>query len=195
MQSLQILGMGLVAFVSTSIDNLGVLVAFFAARELDPRSVWAGYLAIAVGVAGAAWAASKLALLLPAQDLGYVGVVPLLLGVRSAWQLRRPEPRPIVALPKAVGVLAVALVTLAQSVDNLIVYVSLFADSASRLKPTLFGALVGSAALWCALGFWLGRRSLLAEPLRRAMRFALPVLLMAVGAYILRDTLTDVVPG
>ncbi len=190
-QSLQILGMGLVAFVSTSIDNLGVLVAFFAARELDPRSVWAGYLAIAFGVAGAAWAASRLAVLLPAQYLGYIGIVPLLLGVRSAWQLRRPEPRVVVAPPKVAGALAVALVTLAQSADNLIVYVSLFADSASKLKPTLFAALVGSAAVWCSLGFWLGRRSLLADPLRRVMRFALPVLLMAVGAYILRDTLTD----
>ena len=195
MQSLQILGMGLVAFVSTSIDNLGVLVAFFAARELDPRSVWAGYLVIAFGVAGAAWTASRLAVLLPAQYLGYVGIVPLLLGARSAWQLRRPEPRVVVAPPKVAGALAVALVTLSSSADNLVVYVSLFADSANKLKPTLFAALVGSAALWCSLGFWLGRRSSLADPLQRAMRFALPVLLMAVGTYILRDTLTDVVPG
>ena len=191
-QSLQIFGMGLVAFVSTSIDNLGVLVGFFAARELDPRSVWAGYLAIACGVAGAAWTASRLAVLMPAQYLGYVGIVPLLLGARSAWRLRRQEPRVVVAPPKAAGALAVALVTLAQSADNLIVYVSLFADSASRLRPTLFAALVGSAAVWCALGFWLGRRSLLARPLERGMRFALPVLLIAVGVYILSDTVTDV---
>ena len=194
-ESLQILGMGLVAFVSTSLDNLGLLVAFFAGRELDPRSVCAGYLAIAFGVAGAAWTASRAALLLPAPSLGYVGIVPLLLGVRSAWQLRRPERRVVVAPPKVAGALAVALVTLAQSADNLVVYASLFADSAARLKPTLFAALAWSAVVWCALGFWLGRRSLLAGPLQRAMRFALPVLLVAVGVYILRDTMTDIAPG
>ena len=191
MATLHVVGIGLVTFLSTSVDNLGTLVLFFAASEARPRAVCAGYLATACGVGAVAWATSQLSLFIPPAWLGYLGIVPIGLGLRSIRGLRRSGPG-AVAPPKASRAWDVALVTAAQSADNLVVYAALFADSAARLDPILFATLAAAAALWCGLGFWLGRRSPLAGSLQRAARFVLPVLLIAVGAYICLDTATDV---
>ena len=188
---LQIVGVGLAAFVSTSFDNLGVLLAFFGVRGGRPRAVCAGYLVATCGVAVAAWAGARLVGSLPAERLGYFGVIPIALGLRGAWQLRGPQSSARGAPPKQTGSLPIALVTLAQSADNLAVYVSLFADCRDSLRLGLFAVLVVAAASWCALGFWLARRSPLARPLQRRVRFVLPVLLIAVGVFLLSDTAID----
>jgi len=189
--SLQIIGVAAVAFVSTSMDNLGMLLAFFAARGCRPRRVAAGYLGSEWIVIGAAWGASQFSRSFSPESLGYLGVVPIALGIRRAWQLRGPA-RGAAAWSPATGTMAVALVNVAQNSDNLMVFTCLFADSATELHGAAFGALAASAAAWCGLGFWLARRSPLAQPLQRVSRLALPFLLIAIGAYILADTETDV---
>jgi len=99
----------------------------------------------------------------------------------------------LAAAPAAAGFMTALLLTLAQGVDNLLVYMSLFADSRNELDLRVFVTLAACATGWCAGAFWLARRSPLAGVLRRAMRFALPFLLIAVGIYMLKDTVTDVI--
>jgi cadmium resistance protein CadD (predicted permease) len=181
-----------VAFLSTSLDNFGAMIALFAAHELRPRRVAAGYLGASWTVAAAAWGGSKLVELLPAPYLGLLGVIPLGLGLRRAWELRRSAPDVAGGVPTAGDALTAALVTLAQSADNSLVYVSLFADTADRLDSRLFATLVACPVLWCALAYWVARRSPVRGFLRRAMRLTLPFLLIALGIYILSDTVTDV---
>lgn len=67
---------------------------------------------------------------------------------------------------------------------------SLFAGTADELDGLLFATLVTCGAFWCALAFWLARHSPLAGVLQRALRFALPFVLIAVGTYILGHTVT-----
>lgn len=190
--SLQIIGVGTVAFVSTSVDNLAVLVALFSARQLRPRRVALGYLGAIWIVAGAAWGGSKLLNLVLATDFGFLGVIPLGLGITRAWGLRRFAPDIAAPVPATGGAVATALVTLAQSTDNAVVFLSLFADTANELDARLFTTLAGCALVWCAFAFWLARHSPLAGILQRAMRFMLPFVLIAVGMYILSNTVTDV---
>ena len=190
--ALQLIGVAAAAFASTSVDSFGVLVALFAARDLQPWRVACGYLGAVWIVTGAAWAGSKAVEFLPVTDFGILGLIPLGLGIERAWRLLRSEGDAVAVPPSAGGVVVVALVTLAQSADNAMVYLSLFADSASRLDSLLFVSLAACAAAWCGLAFWLARHSPLARSLQRAMRFALPILLLGVGAYILSATVTDV---
>ena len=162
-------------------------------RDLRPRRVALGYVAASWILTGAAWGGSKLAELLPATDLGLLGVIPLGIGIRRAWELRQAPPAPGTSAPVAAGVVTAASLTLAQGADNFLVYTSLFADSKNGLDLHVFIALAACAAGWCACAFWLARHSPLAGVLRRAMRFALPFLLIAVGIYMLSDTVTDVI--
>jgi cadmium resistance protein CadD (predicted permease) len=189
--SVQIIAIAALAFVSTSIDNLAVLIAFFAARDLRPRRVVLGYLCATWFVAGAAWAGSKLVEFVPVLNLGFLGVIPLGLGIQRAWGLRRSAPDIVAPTPTAGGAVAVALVTLAQNADNFAVFLALFADSANSLHGAVLASLATCAAFWCAFAFGLAQHSPLAGTFRRAMRFALPFLLITVGAYILSETATD----
>jgi hypothetical protein len=104
-----------VAFLSTSLDNVGAMIALFAAHELRPRRVAAGYLGASWVVAAAAWGGSKLVELLPTPYLGLLGLIPLGLGVQRASALRRPGPELAGGVPTDGGALTAALVTLAQS--------------------------------------------------------------------------------
>lgn len=170
-----------------------MLIALFVARDLRPWRVAVGYLGAAWVVAGSAWAGSKLLESVPLMDLGILGAIPLGLGIARAWKLRRPARGVTTPEPNAAaGVVMAALLTLAQSADNGIVLLSLFADTADELDGLLFATLAICAALWCALAFWLARHSPLAGVLQRALRLALPFVLIAVGTYILGHTVTDV---
>jgi len=191
-QALQIIGAATVAFLSTSVDNLSVLVGLFAARDLRPRRVAFGYVGASWIMTGAAWGGSKALDMLPAADLGFLGVIPLGLGIQRAWALRRSAADVALPVPTDGGIVATALLTFAQSADNLGVYTAIFADSKSALDGLVFVTLAGCATGWWALAFWLARNSPVAGALQRSMRFVLPLLLIAVGIYILSDTVTDV---
>jgi cadmium resistance protein CadD (predicted permease) len=189
---LQIVAVAVVGFLSTSLDNLGVLVALFAAREIAPWRLAAIYFAVTWTLIGLGWGMSALAEYAIEENVGYLGVVPIALGIRSAWLLRHPGRDASASVSTVAGSIAAALLMFATSADNLLVALSLFADAARALDPTLCATLVACSVGWCALAFWLARRSPVAMVLQRAVRPLLPLLLVAVGVYILIDTATDV---
>jgi len=189
---LQIFAVALVGFLSTSLDNLGVLVALFAAREVAPWRLAAIYFAVTWTLIGLGWGMSAVAEYAIEEKVGYLGVVPIALGIRSAWLLRRPARDLSASASQVAGSIAAAALMFATSADNLLVSLSLFADAARALDSTLFATLVACSVGWCALAFWLARRSPIATVLQRAVRPLLPLLLVAVGLYILIDTATDV---
>jgi len=189
---LQIVAVAVVGFLSTSLDNLGVLVALFAAREIAPWRLAAIYFAVTWTLTGLGWGMSALAEYAIEENVGYLGVVPIALGIRSAWLLRHPGRDASASASTVAGSIAAALLIFATSADNLLVALSLFADAARALDPTLCATLVACSVGWCVLAFWLARRSPVAMVLQRTVRPLLPLLLVAVGVYILIDTATDV---
>jgi cadmium resistance protein CadD (predicted permease) len=190
---LEIVVVASIAFLSTGFDNLGVLVAGFATRELDARRIAAGYIVASALVVVASLAGANLVELAPLGAIAYLGVLPIALGLRQLWQLRTRTTQ--VPQERALrGGLSVAVVTLAQSADNVVVFVSLFADTSRALDATVLMTLLAWSVAWTVAAFWLARHSPLADLLGRAMRVMLPFLLIAVGVYILLDTATDVAP-
>jgi len=188
---LEIIGVALLAFLSTSLDNLGVLAALFATRELRPGQLAAEYLAITGALTALGWAAALLAEMAIAEHLAYLGWIPIGLGLRSAWRLRGGT-RASEPMPPPAGWLAAALLILSTSADNLLISISLFAHSPRASDPLLFVTLVVCSAAWCGLAFWIARRSPIAGTLQRWARPLLPFLLVAVGVYILSETPTEV---
>ena len=82
------LGIGIVVFASTNIDDIFLLAAFFADPRLRHRSIVIGqYLGIGALVLVSALAA-LLALALPEGWVALLGVVPLLLGLSRLRALR-----------------------------------------------------------------------------------------------------------
>jgi cadmium resistance protein CadD (predicted permease) len=192
------LGIGIVVFASTNIDDLFLLAAFFADTRLRHRSIVLGqYLGIGALVLVSALAAI-LALTIPEGWVALLGIAPLLLGLAKLPALRvakagtegdrdarRMQDQEHAAERRLrLPVLAVASVTIANGGDNLAVYVPLFATQfeAVATYALTFAVMTG---VWCALGYFLVNKTVLGGAVRRYGHIILPIVLIALGIYIL----------
>ena len=178
--SLGVIGQAAAMFAVTNVDDLVLLAVFFghAGALTVVAGQFLGFGAIlAVSVAGALGAG-----LLPDGAVRWLGVLPILLGIRAAWQAWRRddgEPAP------ATGVLGIAAVCFANGGDNIGVYVPAFAAAGpGGLVGYSVVFLVGVAA-WCLAGRFLATRPSVARVLARWGHVVLPVVLIALGVLIL----------
>jgi cadmium resistance protein CadD (predicted permease) len=200
--SLPDLSIGIVVFVATNIDDLFVVAAFLADPGLRRRAVVAGqYLGIGALVLTSALAA-WLVLAVPEGWVALLGVLPLALGLRKLvalrWEVRRNDAGVELGRVRAheraaelrlhSQALAIAGVTVANGGDNLGAYVPLFATAFDLIAAyaLIFAVMTG---LWCALAYLLVNNPVLGPPLRRYGHVALPVVLIALGLYILSGAL------
>lgn len=187
----QIIAVSVAAFASTNFDTLSLLVALHGEARRAAGRIAAGYLSATLLVALLAWAASSGLELLPLRWLDYLGVIPIALGVKRARELWLPKPAAGAQPPHASSALAVATLTLSQSVDNFAVLASLFADTRESLEPVIFASVVACALGLDALARWLAHSAPAARAIRRASRFLLPAALLAVGVHLLMDATTE----
>jgi len=199
---LSTIGIGIVVFASTNIDDIFVVAAFFADSRLRYRSVVVGqFLGMGALVLASALAA-LLALAIPKGWVALLGFVPLFLGLRRLLMLRGgiggekehieehliQDQEHMVEHRVHSQVLAVAAVTVANGGDNLGVYIPLFATAPNAIVAyaLIFAVMT---AVWCALGYSLVNNRVLGGPIRHYGHVVLPFVLIALGIYILSDAL------
>jgi cadmium resistance protein CadD (predicted permease) len=189
---LGLLGQAVGMFAVTNIDDILILALFFgqasgAGRAGAMRIVlgqYLGFMAIlAAAVVGALGAG-----LLPEQAVPYLGLLPLLLGLRAAWRAWRErgsddsdEP----ATAGGPGILQVAAVTLANGGDNIGVYVPVFAVAGPGGMAVYAAVFLIGVGLWCAAGRYFATRPVIAKALSRWGHVLLPVVLIGIGLLIL----------
>lgn len=184
-------GIGFLAFAVTNIDDLFVLVAFFAGRAFRTGQIVVGqYLGIAALIAASA-TSYFLRLVLPGEWIGLVGILPIALGIREAIEhVRDLRQRPArgeesEAAGAGRGALSVAAVTIANGGDNIGVYVPLFAASSPLEIALLAAVFLGMTAVWILLAWAVVSNRLFGHHIRRVGRYALPVVLLGLGIFIL----------
>ncbi len=178
-----LLGRAAAMFAATNVDDLVLLAVFFgqaAGRRGELKVVggqFLGFAAIlAASVAGALGAG-----LLPDDAVRWLGVLPVLLGIRAAWQAWRQDDEP----SPAAGLLGIAVVCFANGGDNVGVYVPAFAATGpAGLAGYVVVFLVG-VAVWCVAGRFLATRPGVARVLARWGHVVLPAVLIALGVLIL----------
>ena len=184
-----VVGVAAALFATTNVDDLVVLVAFFADRRFSPRQVVAGQFLGIVALVGASLLLAVAALALPVAWVGLLGVVPILLGVRKLLQLRadREGEAGPTALPRRgrSNVLAVASVTVANGGDNLGVYTPVFAVLEPGELLTTVVVFASMTAGWCGAGYALVANPLVGGRIRGAGQVLLPFVLIAVGVLVL----------
>ncbi|GAA2880427.1 cadmium resistance transporter [Pseudonocardia halophobica] len=196
---LGVVGQAAGIFAVTNVDDL-LLLALWFGRAPDRRAAGKVVAGQYLGF-GAILAASLLGAVgagfLPSGVVPYLGLLPILLGLRAArgaWRARRDgeggdedddeddegdEPG------GGTGLLAVAAVTLANGGDNIGVYVPVFASTDSVglvIYAVVFLLLVG---VWCAAGRFLATRPFVARAISRWGHVLLPVVLIAIGVLVL----------
>ncbi|MEB3338931.1 MAG: cadmium resistance transporter [Leptolyngbyaceae bacterium] len=197
----QVLVTAIASFVATNIDDIVILMIFFAQVNSTFRTkhIVAGqYLGFTLLIL-ASLPGFFGALILPKAWIGLLGIVPIAIGMHQLLQREEEEDEPVPTLtvnPDAIkpSVIAsllapqtyqVAAVTFANGGDNIGIYVPLFASTnwaSLGLTLSVFFLLLGA---WCAIAYFLTRRPLIADTLTRYGERIVPFVLMGLGIFIL----------
>lgn len=194
---LAFLGQAAVLFAVTNIDDLIILALYFGRAGRRRRAVATvvvgQYLGFAVILSLSVAAALGVGLL-PEGAVPYLGLLPLLLGLRAAWVLWRERRRrrgPAEAtksaarIPREPGAWQVAGVTAANGGDNLGVYVPAFAAAGPGGAAAYVVVFLVGVAIWCVIGLFLTTRPVVARTFVRWGHVLMPVVLIGIGAVIL----------
>ena len=188
------IGVAVVAFVSTNLDNLFLLMALLSGAERRTAAIVIGYASAIALVLAVAVAASLVADIFSDTWLRFLGLIPLTMGIWRARHLARGfYAEPAASIRPATGAFSVFAVMLANSGDSLGVFASLLSETSEPLILVAIATSLAMACLWVAAARWVVEHPSLAPHLHRLDRILVPILLIAVGLYILTDTATDTV--
>jgi len=192
--SLATITQAVATFAVTNIDDLVVLAVFFGQarghRGAASRVIAGQYLGFVAIVAVATCTALASAALLPAAVLPYLGLLPIMLGLRAAWvawQHRGGEPPEGEGgtATRAPGIWQVAGVTFANGGDNVGVYVPMFAVATAGTVALYVTVFLVGVGVWCVAGRYFAGHRVVANTFARWGHLILPVVLIAVGTTIL----------
>jgi cadmium resistance protein CadD (predicted permease) len=194
-------GVGIAAFVSTNIDDLLILMAFFATPRFPPFQIVLGqYIGmgslIAVSLLGL-----LIALVVPRNLIGLIGLFPIAIGIKELLELHKKSndydnkdneeeqlakqhlqrSKKIAYLP----FLIVAAVTFSGG-EEIGIYTSLFATNNEVSQIIMLVSVVMVlTGFWCGLANYFINHSFLADRFRHIAARLLPFVLIGVGIYIL----------
>jgi cadmium resistance protein CadD (predicted permease) len=196
-----IVGVGIAAFVSTNIDDLLILMAFFATPRFPPFQIVLGqYIGmgslIAVSLLGL-----LIALVVPRNLIGLIGLFPIAIGIKELLELHKKSndydnkdneeeqlakqhlqrSKKITYLP----FLIVAAVTFSGG-EEIGIYTSLFATNNEVSQIIMLVSVVMVlTGFWCGLANYFVNHSFLADRFRHIAARLLPFVLIGLGIYIL----------
>ncbi|MGW6357689.1 cadmium resistance transporter [Streptomyces sp. NPDC055092] len=180
-------------FAVTNIDDILILALFFAQgaghRESTRRIVLGQYLGFAA-ILAVAVAAAFGATFLPESAIPYLGLLPLALGLKAAWQAWKDHgagghEEEEQAKEGGPSPLEVAAVTFANGGDNIGVYVPVFATAGVGGMTVYAVVFLVLMAVWCFAGRVFATRPVIAMALARWGHILLPLVLIAIGLLIL----------
>jgi cadmium resistance protein CadD (predicted permease) len=195
---LPVLGVAATAFVATNADNLVLLFAFLADRSFSAWRVIVGYAFGMLAIFALSWLVAWVAHLLRPEHVGFLGVVPIGLGLKRFYDrfVRRAESSDP-AFPQRSArsqIVTVALADVAHGPDTIVLFSALLADSDLVAQFAISIVYLFLVIGWCALGFFLLRHPRVRQPVQRYGDRISPYLLISVGIYIVLNTVHDLTP-
>jgi cadmium resistance transport/sequestration family protein len=179
------------SFISTNIDDIFMLMLFFAqCHTLRAKAKVAAGQYLGIGVLAALSLLGAVGLrLLPQPYIGLLGLLPLALGAKallSNSSAGGKQDSDSVS-PSAPGLLSVTLVTIAGGGDNIGVYIPLFAGLSPTEQICSLVVFALSTGLWCLLADRLSRLPGIQNIIHRYKHILIPTVLIGLGLYILAD--------
>lgn len=181
--------LSIVLFAGTHIDDLVLLISFFADRSVPRSSIVSGqYIGVTVLLLGSLLC-TQIVVLLPPLYMRLLGLVPLAIGLIKLPALFRGSPPDAgeVASTSTRGrhMGGVAAVTLASGGDNIGVYLPFFATHPPRARLTIIVVFLAMTSVWCFAAYWLATHRLLQPVIRQWGSRLVPIVLIGLGIHIL----------
>jgi len=188
-----ILGVAVVMFVSTNVDDIFVLLGFFSDTKFRARQIVIGqYFGITVLFAISLFA-SLISLVIPAAYIGLLGVAPIFIGLKKLWECWKgadadddPEDHEKASAGHG-NIAAVALVTMANGGDNISIYTPIFATRTMGEIAIIAFVFALMTAIWIGSARYLVNHHTIGEPIRRYGNRVVPFVLVALGLLILHE--------
>ena len=189
------IGTACLTFIITNIDNAFVLVTFFAesstSRNLTPLKITLGQyigftVVIVVSLIGFAAAAA-----LPSEPIGFLGLLPILLGAWRFFGLLFPEKDDTEEevlesqhIASAKSVFKVSLITIMNGGDNIGTYVPLFAQAKGAEIAVYIVVYYILLGVWCVTAFLIMKQKHILRIAEKYASFIIPFLYLGLGIYI-----------
>jgi cadmium resistance transport/sequestration family protein len=198
---------GITAFVATNIDDIIILLLFFAQVDANFRRrhiVIGQYLGFTLLIL-ASLPGFFGGLVVPREWIGLLGVLPIAIGLKQLLNRQEDtaqvqtvtsdfEPssarKPIVSLLSSVlspQTYKVAAVTVANGGDNISIYIPLFAGNNLVSLGVILGVFFFMVGVWCAIAYLLTRQPTIAQVLSRYGNAVVPFVLIGLGLFILYE--------
>jgi len=180
-------------FVATNIDDIVVLTVLFAvaARGTSRLRGWqivAGqYLGLITLIAVSFLAALGLTIV-PDEWVGLLGLIPLAIGVLALVRTLRGNDDEAESALKAVGLLGVAGITIANGGDNIAIYTPVFRTMSTADTLITIAVFLVLLALWCLLARAIGTNEKVTEALEKVEHWLVPVVFIGLGVFILIES-------
>lgn len=195
MEAIALILVAISAFAATNIDDLVVLMFFFAAGNEKNSIVIGQYLGF-LSIVMVSSTAYFLQFLVPSYFLSLLGIFPVAIGFKKLADLRQDDNREEdVELDDTSGswrkIFQVASVTFTNGGDNLGVYGPLFAGmSASNifLVIMVFMVMVG---IWCILAILMVENRFLQDKIEKYGHVLLPFVLITLGLLIIAGGIVE----
>jgi cadmium resistance protein CadD (predicted permease) len=191
-----LVSVGIAAFVSTNIDDLFILMIFFAAIKLPASQIILGQYIGMGSLIGISLVGSLITLVLPRNLIGLIGLFPIAIGIKELLELQKKNSeedderlsKKLQTKKIHLPFLTVAAVTFSGG-EEIGTYTALFATNKDVAAiTTIISVVMVLTALWCFLANYLVKHSFLADIFRRIGNRVLPFVLIGLGVYILVET-------
>jgi cadmium resistance protein CadD (predicted permease) len=190
MDFIGLLGVGITAFIASNIDDTFVLILLFLTPSLLPRHVILGqFLGIALLVLISSLA-SLLVLAIPIYALGFMGLIPIIIGIKRLIDLKEESETEEQNIKKgSTSVLSVAAITVSNGGDDIGAFTPLFAkyNAANEVifTVTLFMIMT---IIWCMVTYYIFKHPTIASRVSPISRIISPFALFGLGIYIIFDS-------
>jgi len=188
------------AYAATNLDNFILLVALLGRYRQHTVNVVAGFFVCTLVFALVALWIGTAANFVPVQYLGFLGFVPVAMGVYELIRLRRGGGQAAeTAEELADGGKKVFMTTLssqlANGTDTVVVFSVLFIDSAPAADALTMFTIAAMAFIFLCVGVYAVRHPALSQRIDRYAHRVMPFVLIVVGLYVVANTATDLMPA
>jgi cadmium resistance protein CadD (predicted permease) len=184
-----LIGIGITAFIASNIDDTFILIILFMTPGLSARNVTVGqFLGIIILVAVSSLAV-LLSLAIPPFAIGFLGIIPIVIGVKRLLEYRENEAEAY-AQKGYLSFLSVAAVTVSNGGDDIGVFTPLFAKYNGIVEfSLLISLLMIMTGIWCIVTYYFLRHPFIASRINALSKIVTPFALISIGIYIILDSI------
>ena len=185
-------GIACSSFAITNIDDMFVLVTFFSeastSKTMTPLRITLGqYIGFTVIII-ISMIGFGVSLALPSEPIGFLGLLPFLMGVWKLFSLLLSEEEEEPELPNVAGlksILKVSVITVMNGGDNIGTYVPLFSQAKGAEIAVYVVTYYILLGVWCLAALLVMRQKHVLRLTQKYMGWVIPFLFLGLGMYII----------